>query len=83
MTENEIREFVQSLRNRLETFIKSGWAIDGLINDYTKSADTIEKLFEEIQQYRAIGTVEEFKTLKESAATNLQTIDVSELFRKE
>ena len=65
MTENEIREMVQSLRNRLETFASSGWAIDGLINDYTKSADTIEKLFEEIQQYRAMGTIEEFKALKE------------------
>lgn len=65
MTENKIKEFVQSLRNRVETFVNSGWAIDGLINDYTKSADTIEKLFEEIQQYRAIGTVEEIQNKME------------------
>lgn len=66
MTVNEIKEFVQNLRHRVEILVYRGWAIDGLINDYTKSADTIEKLLEEVQQYREIGSVEELKFLVEN-----------------
>ena len=65
MTVKEIKEFVKNLRHRVEILVNRGWAIDGLVNDYTKSADTIEKLLEEVQQYREIGTIEEFKELKE------------------
>lgn len=59
MTVKEIKEFVKNLRHRVDIFVNRGWAIDGLVNDYTKSADTIEKLLEEVQQYREIGTVED------------------------
>lgn len=80
MTVNEIKEFVQNLRHRVEILVNRGWAIDGLINDYTKSADTIEKLLEEVielaqiaamqmklKEYKSIGTIEEFKVLKDKA----------------
>ena len=64
MTENEAKEIVKKLRNKAELFKNSGFAVDGIVKSFEDSANAIETLSEEIQQYRAIGTVEEFKALK-------------------
>lgn len=65
MTENEAKELVKKLRNKAELFKNSGFAVDGIVKSFEDSANAIETLSEAIQQYRAIGTVEEFKALKE------------------
>jgi formamidopyrimidine-DNA glycosylase len=65
MTENEAKEVVKKLRNKAELFKNSGFAVDGIVKSFEDSANAIETLSEEIQQYRAIGTIEEFKALKE------------------
>ena len=65
MTENEAKEIVKKLRNKAELFKNSGFAVDGIVKSFEDSANAIETLSEEIQQYRAIGTIEEFKALKE------------------
>jgi hypothetical protein len=67
MTENEAKEIVKKLRNKAELFKNSGFAVDGIVKSFEDSANAIETLSEEIQQYRAIGTIEEFKTLKEKS----------------
>ncbi len=61
MTENEIKEFVSELRRKAEIFRKSGFATAGVATVFDSSADVIEELL----PYRAIGTIEEFKDLKE------------------
>ena len=65
MTENKAKEVVKKLRNKAELFKNSGFAVDGIVKSFEDSANAIETLSEEIQQYRAIGTIEEFKDLKE------------------
>lgn len=67
MAENEAKELVKKLRNKAELFKNSGFAVDGIVKSFEDSANAIETLSEAIQQYRAIGTVEEFKALKEKA----------------
>lgn len=67
MTENEAKEIVKKLRNKAELFKNSGFAVDGIVKSFEDSANAIETLSEEIQQYRAIGTIEEFKDLKEKS----------------
>ena len=67
MTENKAKEVVKKLRNKAELFKNSGFAVDGIVKSFEDSANAIETLSEEIQQYRAIGTIEEFKALKEKA----------------
>jgi hypothetical protein len=59
MTENEIKEFVAEIRRKSEIFRNSGFTTTGITFD--KSADIIEELL----PYMAIGTIEEFKALKE------------------
>ena len=61
MTENEIKEYIAVLRNKADILRKSGFATNGVSNHFDKSADVIEELL----SYRAIGTVEKFKVLKE------------------
>jgi hypothetical protein len=61
MTENEAKEVVKKLRNKAELFKNSGFAVDGIVKSFEDSANAIETLSEEIQQYRAIGTVEGYE----------------------
>ena len=61
MTENEIKEYVTEIRHKADIFRKSGFATAGFVTHFDKSADIIEELLE----YKAIGTVEELKALKE------------------
>ena len=67
MTESEIKEEIKELRRKAKIFEDSGYATVGISSSFKNSADIIENLFEEIQQYRAIGTVSEFRELKEKA----------------
>ena len=39
-----MKEFIEKLREKADTFEKSGCAVDGIVKDYRKSADVIEKL---------------------------------------
>ena len=39
-----MKEFVEQLRKKADTFEKSGCAVGGIVKDYRKSADMIEKL---------------------------------------
>lgn len=39
-----MKEFVEKLREKADTFEKSGCAVEGIVKDYRKSADMIEKL---------------------------------------
>ena len=64
MKENKVRKIVEELRNKAKVFKDSGCAVDGIVQAFENSANTIEELFEEIQQYKAIGTVEDFKRTK-------------------
>lgn len=41
-----MKEFVEQLRKKADTFEKSGCAVDGIVKDYRKSADMIEGLCE-------------------------------------
>lgn len=59
MTENEIRKYIEELREKARLFSKSGYATAGMEKAFNKSADTIENLLNELEAYRAIGTVEE------------------------
>ena len=61
MTENEIKEYVTEIRHKADIFRNSGFATTGITNVFDKSADIIEELL----PYMAIGTIEEFKALKE------------------
>ena len=63
MTENEIKEFVADTRRKAEIFRNSGFATAGFVTHFDKSADIIE----ELSPYMAIGTVDEFKALKEKS----------------
>ena len=85
MTENEIKEYIEELRHKANTLIKSGYATSGISTHFNKSADLIEELLEyklngsfsgvelaqlaamqmRLRDYQAIGTIEEFKALKE------------------
>ena len=40
-----MKEFVEKLREKADVFEKSGCAVDGIVKDYRKSADMIEKLY--------------------------------------
>ena len=64
VTEKEIN--LETLYQLVEKFNKGHWGDIQLFEDEENRYSTvIEKVIEEIQQYRAIGTVEEFKNLKE------------------
>ena len=67
MTENEVKKYIEELREKARLFGKSGYATAGMEKAFHKSADTIENLLNELEQYRAIGTVKEFKALKEKS----------------
>lgn len=54
MTENEAKKWMNTLKN-----------LNSILPEVQEACRMAEKCFEEIQQYRAIGTVEEFKALKE------------------
>lgn len=70
MTENEIKEYIADLRNKADVLRKSGFATNGVSNHFDKSADVIEELL----SYRAIGTIEEIKDLKEKNEKQLEAI---------
>ena len=63
MTEKEIKEYVTEIRHKADIFHKSGFATAGFATHFDKSADIIEELL----PYMAIGTIEEFKALKEKS----------------
>lgn len=67
MTENEIKEEIKELHRKAKIFENSGYATAGISFTFKKSARIIHDLLTEIQQYRAIGTVEDFKALKEKS----------------
>ena len=87
MTENEIKEYIEELRHKANTLIKSGYATSGISTHFNKSADLIEELLEyklngsfsgvelaqlaamqmRLRDYQEIGTIEEFKALKEKS----------------
>ena len=46
MTENEIKEYIEELRHKANTLIKSGYATSGISTHFNKSADLIEELLE-------------------------------------
>lgn len=48
MTELEINEYIQKLRDKANIFEQSGCAVDGIVKDYRKSADLIENLNEKL-----------------------------------
>ena len=62
MTENEIKESKEWLRDFIRMF---GCNFDVL---ETRSFNKIVTYLEELKQYRAIGTVEELKSMKENGA---------------
>ena len=66
MTENEAKflEKLDELANDTEVDM---YSVANLNFFFEESANTISKLIEEIQQYRAIGTIEDFKALKEKS----------------
>lgn len=69
MTEQEIIELLQNLNVKLTDM--AGHKTNGIEkifgwNEITAICEAIKAL-EEIQQYRAIGTIEEFKALKEKS----------------
>ena len=41
-----MKEFVEKLREKADVFEKSGCSVDGIVKDYRKSADMIERLYE-------------------------------------
>jgi hypothetical protein len=45
---SEIKEYIQDLRDKADRFEQSGWAVDGLIKDFRRSADIIEALIEDV-----------------------------------
>ena len=67
MTENEAKllEKLDDLANDLEVDM---YSVASLNFFFEESANTIRGLLGEIQAYRAIGTVEELKSLKENGA---------------
>lgn len=70
MTENELRingkSFDETI-SQLEEFMESDDVHGELFIVLRSARDFMENMNEEIQQYRAIGTVEEFKALKEKS----------------
>ena len=75
MTENEIREKIKDLKRKSDIFENSGYATVGISSSFKKSAEVIEILLNEIQQYRAIGTIDEFKALKEKSEPKKPEVD--------
>jgi hypothetical protein len=65
MTENEIKETKEWLQDFIRMF---GCNFDDL---ETRSFNEIVVYLEELQQYRAIGTIEEFKALKEKSVAKM------------
>ena len=66
MTENEAMKNLETLE-RFYRIAKSGSALHEVLINFVTLEDLVVAIqaLEEIQQYRAIGTVEEFKALKE------------------
>lgn len=62
MTENEA---IKIINDKYETFFALSTT-----NDFDMAMATAIKTLEEIQQYRAIGTIEEFKDLKEKSVAD-------------
>lgn len=54
MTENEAKKWINTFKN---------W--NSILPEEQEACEIAERLFEEVQQYRAIGTVEELQALKE------------------
>ena len=57
MTESEAKKWINTLKN---------W--NSILSEAQEACEIAENLFEEIQQYRAIGTIEELQELKENGA---------------
>lgn len=66
MTENEAKKNLETLE-RFYRIAKSGSALHEVLINFVTLEDLVVaiKALEAIQQYRAIGTIEEFKDLKE------------------
>lgn len=68
MTENEAMKNLETLE-RFYRIAKSGSALHEVLINFVTLEDLVVAIqaLEEIQKYRAIGTVEEFKALKEKS----------------
>lgn len=66
MTENEA---IKIINDKYETFFALSTT-----NDFDIAMATAIQALEEIQQYRAIGTIEEFKALKEKNEKRLEVV---------
>lgn len=63
-TESEIA--INTLHQLNENFFRGHWGYIQLFEDEeSRYSNAIKKVLKELEQYRAIGTVEEFKALKE------------------
>lgn len=68
MREKEANELIDKLRDLANDTEVDMFCVASLNAYFEESADAIQTLLEEIQQYRAIGTVEELKELKDNGA---------------
>lgn len=48
----DYRKTVEHLREKAEIFKKSNYAVDGVVKCFEESADTIERLAEELDKYK-------------------------------
>ena len=67
MTENEVAKKNLETLERFYRIAKSGSALYEVLSVYVTLEDLVEAIqaLEEIQQYRAIGTVEEIQSIKD------------------
>lgn len=68
MSEKEANELIDKLRDLANDTEVDMFCVASLNAYFEESADAIQTLLEEIQQYRVIGTVEELKELKYNGA---------------
>lgn len=68
MSEKEANELIDKLRDLANDTEVDMFCVASLNAYFEESADAIQTLLEEIQQYRAIGTMEELKEIKDNGA---------------
>lgn len=61
----KIRKHIENLREKSELFCKTTFSTYGIEKSFKDSADIIECLLDEVESYRAIGTVEECRVAVE------------------
>ena len=80
-----MKEFVEKLREKADVFEKSGYAVEGIVKDYRKSADMIDGLYEKsnISGFveKLIERLEEEKnTAKNTFASYEMNVDLGRVF---